>query len=173
MLIGRDLRSSSPLIAAQCAQAVADSGLKPIDCGAVPTPALAMAAMQAGSPAIMITGSHIPDDRNGLKFYRPQGEIDKADEQRILAHHAALALDTMPGVAVTPASRDVLARYRARYVDVFGRALQGMTIGVYEHSAVGRDVIGEILRALGAETVSLGRSEQLHPRRYRGAAPGG
>ncbi|MFN3673528.1 MAG: phosphomannomutase, partial [Bosea sp. (in: a-proteobacteria)] len=160
VLIGRDLRSSSPLIAAQCAQAVADSGLAPVDCGAAPTPALAMAAMQAGSSAIMVTGSHIPDDRNGLKFYRASGEIDKADEQRILAHHAALALDAMPAVTVTPISRDVLAQYRARYVDFFGRALQGMTIGVYEHSAVGRDVIGEILASLGAQPVSLGRSDR-------------
>lgn len=163
VLIGRDLRASSPLIAAQCAQAIADSGLIPVDCGAVPTPALAMAAMQARSPAIMVTGSHIPDDRNGLKFYRASGEIDKADEQAILANHAWQALDAMPVVTVAPASRDVLARYRARYVDFFGRALQGMIIGVYEHSAVGRDLVGEILRALGAETVSLGRSDRFIP----------
>lgn len=163
VLIGRDLRPSSPVIAAHCAQAVADSGLIPIDCGAVPTPALAMAAMQAGSPAIMVTGSHIPDDRNGLKFYRPQGEIDKSDEQRILAQHTALALSAMPEVSLTPPARDILARYRARYIDFFGRALDGMTIGVYEHSSVGRDVIGDILRALGAETVSLGRSDRFIP----------
>lgn len=163
VLIGRDLRSSSPLIAAQCAQAVADSGLTPVDCGAVPTPALAMAAMQAGSPAIMVTGSHIPDDRNGLKFYRATGEIDKADEQRILAQHAKLALSSMPEVTVAPASRDVLAPYRARYADFFGRALQGRTIGIYEHSAVGRDLVGEVLQALGAQTVSLGRSDRFIP----------
>jgi hypothetical protein len=33
----------------------------------------------------MVTGSHIPFDRNGLKFYRPEGEITKADEAGILA----------------------------------------------------------------------------------------
>ncbi len=33
----------------------------------------------------MVTGSHIPFDRNGLKFYRPEGEISKADELAILA----------------------------------------------------------------------------------------
>ncbi len=87
VLIGRDLRSSSPLIAGQCAQAIADAGLEPVDCGAVPTPALAQAAMASGRPAVMVTGSHIPDDRNGLKFYRAQGEIDKTDEARILAQH--------------------------------------------------------------------------------------
>ena len=31
----------------------------------------------------MVTGSHIPDDRNGLKFYSREGEITKADETAI------------------------------------------------------------------------------------------
>ena len=163
VLIGRDLRSSSPLIAAQCAQAVADAGLRPVDCGAVPTPALAQAAMAAGSPAIMVTGSHIPDDRNGLKFYRAQGEIDKADEARILAQHQALALATVPEVSIAPPARDVLAGYRARYAGFFGRALEGLTVGVYQHSSVGRDVISDVLAALGATPVALGRSDIFIP----------
>lgn len=164
VLIGRDLRSSSPLIAAQCARAVADAGLVPIDCGAVPTPALALASLQARAPAIMVTGSHIPDDRNGLKFYRSQGEIDKADEGRILAHHAALNPSAVPADAATPDSLDVLYAYRARYVDFFGpAALDGLTVGVYQHSAVGRDVLCEILAALGAEPVALGRSDLFIP----------
>lgn len=163
VLIGRDLRSSSPLIAAQCAQAVADAGLEPVDCGAVPTPALAQAAMAAGSPAVMVTGSHIPDDRNGLKFYRAQGEIDKADEARILAQHQALALTAVPAIPVAVQTRNVLAGYRARYVDFFGRCLEGFTIGVYQHSSVGRDVICDVLAALGATPVALGRSDTFIP----------
>lgn len=163
VLIGHDLRASSPLIAAQAAQAVADAGLTPIACGAAPTPALALAAMSAGHPAIMVTGSHIPDDRNGLKFYRAAGEIDKSDEQRILALHAALPLDTAPPVTVTPASREVLASYAARYSAFFGRVLEGLTVGVYEHSSVGRDVIATVLTALGATPVGLGRSDRFIP----------
>lgn len=163
VLIGRDLRSSSPLIAAQCAQAIADAGLRPVDCGAVPTPALAQAAMATGSPAVMVTGSHIPDDRNGLKFYRAQGEIDKTDEGRILAQHDTLGLSAAPAASVVPERRDVLADYRARYVDFFGRALEGLTVGVYQHSSVGRDVICDVLSALGASPVVLGRSESFIP----------
>ncbi|BCB21243.1 phosphomannomutase [Bosea sp. ANAM02] len=163
VLIGRDLRSSSPLLAAQCAQAIADAGLVPVDCGPVPTPALALAAMAAGCPAVMVTGSHIPDDRNGLKFYRAGGEIDKADEAGILAQHEALALATAPDISITARQRDVLAPYRARYVDFFGHALDGLTIGVYQHSSVGRDVVHDVLAALGATPVPLGRSETFIP----------
>ncbi len=164
ILIGRDLRSSSPLIATQCARAVADAGLVPVDCGAVPTPALALASQRLGAPSIMVTGSHIPDDRNGLKFYRSEGEIDKADEVRILAHHAALGLSAVPTEPVTARSLDALSAYRARYVEFFGaEALAGLVVGVYQHSAVGRDVLCEILAALGAKPVALGRSERFIP----------
>ena len=97
-MIGRDLRASSPDISALCVQAFADAGLEPVDCGAVPTPALALAAMAAGLPAVMVTGSHIPEDRNGLKFYTPRGEIEKADEAGILARHGRLALSSAPSV---------------------------------------------------------------------------
>lgn len=164
VLIGQDLRSSSPLIAAQCAQAVADGGLVPVDCGALPTPALALAAMKRGAPAIMVTGSHIPDDRNGLKFYRAQGEIDKTDEARILAWHAKLALAAAPDVSVEPARSEAIADYKARYVSFFGSdALAGLSVGVYQHSSVGRDVICDVLTALGAAPVALGRSDRFIP----------
>jgi phosphomannomutase len=163
VLIGRDLRSSSALIAAQCAQAVADAGLVPVDCGAVPTPALALSAITAGSPAIMVTGSHIPDDRNGLKFYRAQGEIDKTDEAHILAQHRALALTEAPAASAALQPRDVLAGYLARYADFFGRDLEGLTVGVYQHSSVGRDIIYDVLAALGARPIALGRSDTFIP----------
>ena len=73
--VGRDLRASSPDLAAVVLTAAREMGLATVDCGDVPTPALALAAMKAGAAAVMVTGSHIPADRNGLKFYLPSGEI--------------------------------------------------------------------------------------------------
>jgi phosphomannomutase len=164
VLIGRDLRSSSPLIAAQCARAIVDAGLVAVDCGAIPTPALALAAAQCGAPAIMVTGSHIPDDRNGLKFYRSQGEIDKADEARILAWHAKLNLSVAPDEPVTARRHDALAAYQARYRGFFGAdAIRGLTVGVYQHSSVGRDVICDLIAALGATPIPLGRADRFIP----------
>lgn len=164
VLIGQDLRSSSPLIAAQCAQSIADAGLVPVDCGALPTPALALAAAQNGFPAIMVTGSHIPDDRNGLKFYRATAEIDKADEARILRKQSELAIKTMPAIVCSPRSLEVLGAYKARYVEFFGHdALATLTVGVYQHSSVGRDVMCDILAALGANPIPLGRSQHFIP----------
>ncbi|MCC0030389.1 MAG: hypothetical protein H6891_09195 [Brucellaceae bacterium] len=59
--------------------------------GALPTPALAFHALRNGWPAVVITGSHIPFDRNGIKFYRPDGEILKEDEADIVARLAGVS----------------------------------------------------------------------------------
>ena len=93
VLIGQDLRASSPRITASVAAACVARGRTPIDCGVLPTPALALASQNRGLAAVMVTGSHIPADRNGLKFYSPAGEITKADEAAILG-----ALSDMPAI---------------------------------------------------------------------------
>ncbi|HRV79778.1 MAG TPA: phosphomannomutase, partial [Thauera sp.] len=84
IVVGHDLRPSSPRIAAACIQAIRDAGHEAIFVGALPTPALAYYCALHGAAGIVVTGSHIPFDRNGIKFYRADGEIDKADEQAIL-----------------------------------------------------------------------------------------
>jgi phosphomannomutase len=161
--VGQDLRPSSPAIAKAVMEAICAAGLDAVDHGAVPTPALALASMSAGDAAVMITGSHIPADRNGLKFYVPSGEVSKADETAILAvletHHPDAATRGRVIAATT-----ALPAYVARYGGAFGaQALAGLRIGIYEHSSVARDVMGEIIRALGAQTVSLARSDVFIP----------
>ena len=164
VLIGRDLRGSSPRIAAAAAAGAARLGVQAVDCGVLPTPALALAAHTRGCPAIMITGSHIPDDRNGIKFYTREGEITKADETRISAAFATTdANDLAP--ASMQSDTTALSAYRSRFTDFFTRdALSGLTIGVYEHSSAARDVLGDVLQALGATTVAFGRAERFSTR---------
>lgn len=160
--VGRDLRASSPEIAGTVLDTVQRAGLDVIDHGALPTPALALASMQAGQSAIMVTGSHIPADRNGLKFYTPSGEITKAEERAIVA-----ALGETPSPGRGGARYRVgtaLPAYGARYVAAFGvAALDGLRIGVYEHSSVARDVMQDALAQMGAEVVPLDRAETFVP----------
>ncbi|SLN53701.1 Phosphoglucosamine mutase [Roseivivax jejudonensis] len=160
--VGRDLRDSSPDIAAAVIAAARGAGVPVTDCGVLPTPALALASLEAGQGAIMVTGSHIPADRNGLKFYVPTGEIAKSDEAAIAA---ALGSDAAEGSPAPVVQDDAaLARYRARYADAYGpTALSGLRVGVYQHSSVARDVLPEILTALGAEAVALARSGSFVP----------
>lgn len=159
--VGRDLRESSLSIAESVIAAAREAGCTVTDCGAVPTPALAMAAMQAQAAAIMVTGSHIPADRNGLKFYTPAGEITKADEAAILA---CLGGPSEPGpLAPRRSNGSVGGDWAARYRGAFGRALEGMKIGVWQHSAVSRDLLVLCLEALGARVAPLGRTSHFVP----------
>lgn len=161
--LAHDLRPSSRSVLEDCAVAIANAGLEAIDCGAVPTPALALHAMANSGAAIMVTGSHIPADRNGLKFYRPDGEISKRDEQGIVD---ALDGQSVPDLDVTLPEEfeQATARYFERYSSLLpDAALLGRRIGVFEHSTVARDLIGRILGHYGAEVVGLGRTDKFVP----------
>jgi phosphomannomutase len=163
VLVGRDLRESSPTIAEAVMAAIAGLGFSAVDCGELSTPALALAAQAKGAPAIMVTGSHIPADRNGLKFYLAAGEITKADEAGILAalSPADPRADNPPPARPDPAARQA---YLARYRDAFApEMLAGLRIGVFQHSSVLRDDLATLLAALGAETIPLGRAEHFVP----------
>lgn len=157
-----DNRPSSPDMARACAAALLQQGIEPIYYGVVPTPALAYVAMQKAIPAIMITGSHIPFDRNGLKFYRPDGEITKADEQTILG--AQVAFSPVKELPTLQVNETAAKQYIERYTRLFSDSvLQGKRIGIYEHSSAGRDLYRVIFEACGAEVVSLGRSDEFVP----------
>ncbi len=159
--VALDYRASSPDLRENVQQALFSEGLKEIYLGAVPTPALAFEAMRKKSAAIMITGSHIPADRNGIKFYRPDGEINKADEQAIVAGVAKLKPATYREAWSREAdTKNFLTRYRSTFS---GKPLKGLRVGVYQHSTVARDMLVELLKAAGADAVGLARSETFIP----------
>lgn len=161
--VGMDLRPSSPQIASACAAAIRQAGLEVDFCGAIPTPALAYYAQRQGLPAIMITGSHIPFDRNGIKFYGMAGEITKADEVSISGAVVSVPEGGLT-VELPPVNRSAYQGYIDRYRQFFApQCLAGMRLGFYEHSSVGRDLLRELLEQLGAEVISLGRVDEFVP----------
>lgn len=165
VLVGRDFRPSSPEIAAICMGALKQAGLDPRDCGTVPTPALALLGLKLKAAALMVTGSHIPADRNGIKFYRPDGEIGKEDEAAILRCAEAAT----PGLSEEPATAPgVVTETEALFLDrntalLPADALKGLKVGVYQHSTVARDLLVRVLEYYGAAAVPLGRSETFIP----------
>jgi phosphomannomutase len=166
ILVGRDFRDSSPEVAAICIGALERAGLVPIDCGTVPTPALALYGLKLRAACLMITGSHIPADRNGIKFYRPDGEIDKQDEVAIAAEADAIGdgpLDATPGTAEDRAATAEALFFKRNATLLPDGSLRGLTVGVYQHSTVARDLLGLVLSHYGARVVPLGRSDDFIP----------
>lgn len=170
--VAGDLRPSTGRILEAVRRAIADRGHVPVSCGRIPSPALALAGLERGIPAIMVTGSHIPDDRNGIKFNKPSGEILKEDEHGIVGQVVELD-DTLfdadgafsrSAASLKPESPEAGENYIERYLDFFEPgALEGLRVGVYEHSAVGRDILVKALSRLGAQTVAFGRSDAFLP----------
>ena len=164
--LGGDLRPSTPDIMAAVARACTDAGHPVINAGTVPSPALAAFGIAQGLPSIMVTGSHIPDDRNGIKFNRTDGEILKEDEAGIRAQ-AVQRPEPFPAITAAdlpPVDGRVRLAYLQRYLDFMPPgSLAGLKVAVYQHSSVARDLLPELLEALGAEVQALGRSERFIP----------
>ncbi len=168
-------------IAQAIERALRDAGMRPVNCSPIPTPALAYHALTSGKGSMMITGSHIPFDRNGYKTNTSHGELLKEHEAPIAefvrrvrervynqpAHESPFNSEGMfkTGHAeLSPEDDSARQGYIRRYVDFFsGESLAGMRIRCYQHSAVGRDLLVEILRALGAEVTPTGRSDAFVP----------
>ncbi len=71
--VGRDMRNSSPQLAAAMVRGISDQGVNAIDLGMVTTDGLYFAVGKFNYPAgVMITASHNPGKYNGMKFCRAQ-----------------------------------------------------------------------------------------------------
>jgi phosphomannomutase len=183
VLLAGDLRASTPRIAGAAAFAVRRAGLALDFCGTIPTPALTCLGIEQNAAGIMVTGSHIPDDRNGIKFNMPWGEVLKADEREIVSLYEAIRDDEeslrgesgpfftgqgalrpeygRPGMKENPLAERL---YTERFLRFFPpRCLKGLRIVFYQHSTVSREIFPRILGGLGAEVVKVGWSEAFVP----------
>jgi phosphomannomutase len=168
-------------IAQAVERAIRDAGMRPVNLGRIPTPALAHYAFSLGKGSIMITGSHIPFDRNGYKTNTARGELLKTDEELISravesvrekVYNESFVQSLFDERGLFKSGHRELAAesdkarkaFIERYTGFFhGFSLDGRRLMVYQHSAVGRDVLVEILERLGADVIPSGRSNAFIP----------
>lgn len=175
---GMDLRESSPNILKAAHRAIADYDCPIYSCGVLPTPALAYFAQIKKILSLIVTGSHIPADRNGIKFYLTTGETLKQDDENIFAIYQELRAANFSSdlfdaegnfregkqIPLQESSAQASCLYVQRYTDFFPKlSLDGMKVLVYQHSSVARDLLPKILNDLGASTILLGRSDTFIP----------
>jgi len=161
--------------------AIRDAGMRPINLGAIPTPALTCYALACGKGSIMVTGSHIPFDRNGYKTNTSKGELLKHQEAPIheQVRKVRQSLYDQPrdqsrfdergffktGHQDLPTEQlEARAAWIGRFTSFFkGASLAGKRLLVYQHSAVGRDMLVEVLDRMNAEVIAAGRSDTFVP----------
>ncbi|MFW6349684.1 MAG: phosphomannomutase [Thiohalospira sp.] len=165
--VGGDLRPSSTAIMRAVAAAVADAGLFPVNAGRLPAPALAWYALHHHTPAILVTGSHMGAEANGLKFFRPDGETGRADETALRRQPVVLPSHRFDrqahmhgGVPLGETDHAIENEWRQRLADFLRPAgLTGWRIGVVEQSTTAREPLVGLLESLGARVTRLGRRE--------------
>jgi len=181
MVLGGDLRRSTPFIMASVEKAMIDEGLTPINIGRNPSPTVLYYAMNRGLASVMVTGSHIPEDQNGIKYAKPSGEVLKSDEQSILENVALARLQeyikTDPesqfqddgkfkfnlqhNLSKEDEERVAREEYKNR-LEPFRGLLEGVRIGYYIQTGVGSDIGVEIYRdILGADVHPFGRKTEF------------
>ena len=158
--IGRDSRLTGPALLAACAEGMARTGAQVWDYGMCTTPAMYMSLLTEGFKAdasIMVTASHHPYYRNGLKFFLPEGGISATDISMILS----VAANTAPVDGPHPAvqKRDFLPVYKQQLMDRMRRGLDTDVacplLGLHVVVDAGNGAGGfyeEMLREMGAWT---------------------
>ena len=155
--VGHDCRTSADRLRACVLSALIDAGVNAFDCGLSSTPAMFMAVIENGLDAsIQLTASHMPQDRNGLKFFDKNGGFDGGEITEILARAKT---EPFPR-AEAPGRRDLLdfmpvycAGLREKIRTEVGGdlPLAGLHIVVDAGNGVGGFFATEVLAKLGAD----------------------
>jgi phosphoglucosamine mutase len=152
VFVGRDTRASGAELEEAFARGVVSAGGAAILAGVVPTPAVALLALDLG---VVISASHNPPEYNGVKFFDRHGrKLDDAAEEEIEALLDAPADDggevDHVQIAVDSYLAHVLERFQPDLsglriaVDCANGAYAGLAPGAFEQ-------LGALVEAIGDE----------------------
>jgi phosphoglucosamine mutase len=152
VLVGRDTRGTGPELERAFASGVASAGGHAVLAGILPTPAVALLALDLG---VVISASHNPPEYNGVKFFRKDGS-KLADEDE----EAIEALLEEPPSRPERGQVDNLEVAVDSYLDLvlerFGTDLSGLRVGVDCANGAYTAIAPRAFEELGAEVVAIG-----------------
>ncbi|HIX50542.1 MAG TPA: hypothetical protein H9851_04605 [Candidatus Borkfalkia faecavium] len=156
--IGHDSRLSAGRISACAVKAVTESGCDAIVTGLSSTPSMFMLLQEediGADASVMITASHLPFNKNGLKFFTPEGGLEGKDIADILAMAAEGAALSGSGCVRELCYIDRYSEGLVRFVrEKTGqdRPLAGKKIVVDAGNGAGGFYVDKVLKPLGADT---------------------
>ncbi len=158
--VGHDSRLSAEMIKTGVFEGLNRAGCAVVDCGLASTPAMFMSTVfenHAYDGAIMLTASHLPFNRNGLKFFLRDGGLEKGDIKEILTIAAELGeFDAVETLRVSKAN--LMGDYAAHLVSIIRKGagsekpLDGLKIVVDAGNGAGGYFVADVLQPLGADT---------------------
>ncbi|MEO1002234.1 MAG: phosphoglucosamine mutase [Cyanobacteria bacterium J06638_7] len=158
VLIGRDSRSSGPMISAALTAGLTAAGREVWHLGICPTPAVPGAIRScAAAGGLMVSASHNPPGDNGIKVFGPSGAKLGADLQQAI--EAGLAgqrpLPTLNGTGRSLERGDLMADYRQALVASADGRLEGCRIVLDLCHGSATACAEAVFSALGAEVTVL------------------
>ena len=156
--IGHDSRLSAGRISACAVKAVTESGCDAIVTGLSSTPSMFMLLQEediGADASVMITASHLPFNKNGLKFFTPAGGLEGKDIADILAMAAEGAALSGSGCVRELCYIDRYSEGLVRFVrEKTGqeKPLAGKKIVVDAGNGAGGFYVDKVLKPLGADT---------------------
>jgi phosphoglucosamine mutase len=152
VLVGRDTRASGPELEQAFASGVASAGGHAVLAGILPTPAVALLAMDLGA---VVSASHNPPEYNGIKLFGKDGsKLADADEEAIEALLEAPPRDPERGQIDN--LEVAVASYRDHVLDRFGTDLGGLRIGVDCANGAYSRIAPQAFKDMGADVVAIG-----------------
>ncbi len=149
MLVGRDTRGSGPELEDALARGVVSAGGTAVLAGVLPTPAVALYALDLGA---VVSASHNPPEYNGIKLFDRDGaKLPDAAEEEI----ESLLEDTGLGGGAIERDDGIADRYLGHVVDRFGTDLSGLRVVVDCANGAFSDIAPEAFRRLGAEVTAV------------------
>ena len=124
--LGRDSRVTGPALLLAAAEGISKAGASVQNYGLCTTPAMYMSMLTPGfkpNAAVMITASHLPPERNGMKFFLPGGGLNGKDIDELLAMAEEMNPEDMP-FAGSIREMDFLSTYRAMLADRIRKGLE-------------------------------------------------
>ena len=150
VFVGRDTRASGPELEEAFAQGVVAAGGNAVLAGVLPTPAVALLALDLGA---VISASHNPPQYNGVKIFGPGGrKLTDAEEEQIEA-----LLDAPPAAGRGRIDRVTVApdSYLEHITERFGSDLAGLRIAVDCANGAYSDLAPKAFESLGARVTTL------------------
>jgi phosphoglucosamine mutase len=150
VFVGRDTRASGVELEESFARGVVAAGGNAVLGGVLPTPAVALLALDLGS---VITASHNPPEYNGVKFFDSDGrKLTDAVEEEIEA-----LLDEAPAGERGEIDRVGVATdsYLEHIVERFGSDLSGLRIAVDCANGAYAKIAPKAFAQLGADVVAV------------------
>jgi phosphoglucosamine mutase len=150
VFVGRDTRASGPELEEAFARGVVSAGGSAVLGGVLPTPAVALLALDLG---VVISASHNPPEYNGVKFFDGDGQkLPDASEEQI---EALLAAPPAPDQGDVDRVEIATDSYLAHILERFGSDLSGMRIAVDCANGAYSGLAPGAFEQLGATVVAI------------------